>query len=107
MRPLTIDDAIALRRAPYVQAAVPVIQGNAEITHGGKSRRVTLYGVGADFARAFRMHVALGNYLPEDDPRTPRAFAVLGSKAALELFGEDIPSAIASVSAASAIASWG
>ncbi len=91
VRPLTIDDAIALRRAPYVQAAVPVIQGNAEITHGGKSRRVTLYGVGADFARAFRMHVALGNYLPEDDPRTPRAFAVLGSKAALELFGEDNP----------------
>ena len=91
VRPLTIDDAIALRRAPYVQAAVPVIQGNAEITHGGKSRRVTLYGVGADFASAFRMHVALGNYLPEDDPRTPRAFAVLGSKAALELFGEDNP----------------
>ena len=91
VRPLTIDDALALRRAPYVQAAVPVIQGNAEITHGGKSRRVMLYGVGADFASAFRMHVALGNYLPEDDPRTPRAFAVLGSKAALELFGEDSP----------------
>lgn len=91
VRPLTIDDALAMRRAPYVQAAVPVIQGNAEITHGGKSRRVTLYGVGADFASAFRMHVALGNYLPEDDPRTPRAFAVLGSKAALELFGEDSP----------------
>jgi putative ABC transport system permease protein len=91
VRPLTIDDALALRRAPYVHAAVPVIQGNAEITHGGKSRRVTLYGVGADFASAFRMHVALGNYLPEDDPRTPRAFAVLGSKAALELFGEDNP----------------
>ena len=91
VRPLTIDDALAMRRAPYVQAAVPVIQGNAEITHGGKSRRVMLYGVGADFASAFRMHVALGNYLPEDDPRTPRAFAVLGSKAALELFGEDSP----------------
>ncbi|HUW39125.1 MAG TPA: ABC transporter permease [Rhodocyclaceae bacterium] len=91
VRPLTIDDALALRRAPFVQAAVPVIQGNAEITHGGKSRRVTLYGVGADFASAFRMHVALGHYLPEDDPRTPRAFAVLGSKAAVELFGEDSP----------------
>ena len=70
---------------------MPVIQGNAEITRGGKSRRVTLYGVGADFAEAFRMRVALGHYLPEDDPRTPRAFAVLGSKAAVELFGEDNP----------------
>ena len=91
VRPLTIDDALALRRAPYVQASVPVTQGNAEITHFGKSRRVTLYGVGADFAAAFRMRVALGQFLPEDDPRTPRAFAVLGSKAALELFGDANP----------------
>jgi len=91
VRPLTIDDALALRRAPYVQVAVPVIQGNAEITRTGRSRRVTLYGVGAEFAAAFRMRVAIGQFLPEDDPRTPRAFAVLGSKAALELFGSDNP----------------
>ncbi|MBE0626219.1 MAG: ABC transporter permease [Burkholderiales bacterium] len=91
VRPLTIDDALALRRAPYVQAVVPVIQGNAEITHTGRSRRVTLYGVGAEFAAAFRMRVALGKFLPEDDPRTPRAFAVLGSKAAMELFGDNNP----------------
>jgi len=91
VRPLTIDDALALRRAPYVQAAVPVIQGNAEITRSGRSRRVTLYGVGAEFAAAFRMRVAAGQFLPEDDPRTPRAFAVLGSKAAQELFGADNP----------------
>lgn len=91
VRPLTIDDALALRRTPYVRAAVPVIQGNAEITHTGKSRRVTLYGVGADFAAAFRMRVAVGHFLPEDDPRTARAFAVLGSKAARELFGDANP----------------
>ena len=91
VRPLTIDDALALRRAPYVQIAVPVIQGNAEITHDGRSRRVTLYGVGAEFAAAFRMHVAIGRFLPGDDPRTPRAFAVLGSKAAIELFGDANP----------------
>ena len=91
VRPLTIDDALALRRAPYVQAAVPVIQGNAEISRGGRSRRVTLYGVGAEFAAAFRMRVAVGQFLPEDDPRAARAFAVLGSKAALELFGGENP----------------
>ena len=91
VRPLTIEDALALRRAPHVQAAVPVIQGNAEITRAGRGRRVTLYGVGADFASAFRMRVALGRFLPDDDPRTPRAFAVLGSKAALELFGGGNP----------------
>jgi putative ABC transport system permease protein len=91
VRPLTIDAALALRRAPYVQVAVPVIQGNAEITHDGRSRRVTLYGVGAEFATAFRMRVAIGQFLPGDDPRTPRAFAVLGSRAAIELFGDANP----------------
>ena len=91
VRPLTVDDALALRRAPYVQAAVPVTQGNAEITHAGRSRRVTLYGVGSQFSSAFRMHVALGQFLPDDDPRAPRAFAVLGSKAALELFASGNP----------------
>jgi putative ABC transport system permease protein len=87
VRPLSIDDALALRRAPYVQASVPVTQGNAELTYAGRGRRVTLYGVGAEFAAALSMRVAVGQFLPADDPRTPRAFAVLGSKAALELFG--------------------
>jgi len=91
VRPLTIDDAIALRRAPYVQLSDPVVQGNAEVVYGGKSRRVTLYGVGAEFARALQMRVASGEFLPPDDPRSARAFVVLGSKVARELFGGDNP----------------
>ena len=91
VRPLTIDDALALRRAPYVQLTDPVVQGNAEIVYSGKSRRVTLYGVGPDFARALQMHVASGEFLPQDDPRSARAFVVLGSKVARELFGSVNP----------------
>ncbi len=91
VRPLTIDDALALRRAPYVQLTDPVVQGNAEIVYSGKSRRVTLYGVGPDFARALQMRVASGEFLPQDDPRSARAFVVLGSKVARELFGSVNP----------------
>ena len=91
VRPLTIDDALALRRAPYVQLTDPVVQGNAEIVYSGKSRRVTLYGVGPDFARALKMRVASGEFLPQDDPRSARAFVVLGSKVARELFGSVNP----------------
>jgi len=91
VRPLTIDDAIALRRAPYVQVADPLVQGNADVKHIGKSRRVTLYGVGPDFAQALKMRVAIGEFLPQEDPRNARAFAVLGSKVARELFGGDNP----------------
>lgn len=91
VRPLSIDDALALRRAPYVQVADPIVQGNAEVVQGGKSRRVTLYGVGPDFARSLQMRVATGEFLPQDDPRAARAFVVLGSKVARELFGGGNP----------------
>jgi putative ABC transport system permease protein len=35
--------------------------------------------------------VAQGRFLPDDDPRTARAFVVLGSKVKRELFGNDNP----------------
>jgi putative ABC transport system permease protein len=91
VRPLSIEDSIALRRAPYVLVTDPLVQGNAEVEHGGKSRRVTLYGVGPDSTRAFNTRVAIGEFLPHDEPRTARAFVVLGSKVAKELFGADNP----------------
>ena len=91
VRPLSIDDAIALRRAPHVQLSDPLVQGNAEVEHAGRTRRVTLYGTGPDFARALSMSVASGEFLPQDDPRSARAFAVLGSKVAQELFGPQNP----------------
>ncbi|TAK44039.1 MAG: FtsX-like permease family protein [Betaproteobacteria bacterium] len=87
VRPLSIEDAIALRRAPHVLVADPVVQGNAEVEYLGRSRRVTLYGTGPDFVRALSMRVASGEYLPPDDPRSARAFVVLGAKVARELYG--------------------
>jgi putative ABC transport system permease protein len=87
VRPLSIDDAEALRRAPYATASVPVVQGNAEVEGNGRKRRVTVYGVGHEFATAFRFEVGAGSFLPPDDPRAPRSLAVLGSKMAEQLFG--------------------
>jgi len=87
IRPLSVDDALALRRVPHVQVTVPVVQGNGEISHAGRSRRVTIYGVGPDFSRAFGMRAAAGEFLPPDDPRAARAFVVLGAKSAKELYG--------------------
>jgi len=91
VRPLSIDDALALARVRYVQVSDPLVQGNAEVVYAGKSRRVTLYGTGPDFSRALSMRVASGNFLPHDDPRAPRALAVLGAKVAKELFGGENP----------------
>lgn len=90
-RPLTIDDALALARLPDVEGVCPVVQGNTEITAAGRARRVTLYGVGPDFEKVLQARIASGRFLPDDDQRAPRAFAVMGTKAATELFGSASP----------------
>lgn len=90
-RPITLEDVEALKNVPdarYVNAAV---MGNAEIRNGNKSRRVMVYGEGADFSKAFSMRVAAGQFLPQDSSESARAFAVLGSKARQELFGAQNP----------------
>ena len=91
VRPLSIEDAEALKRVPHTKAVVAATQGNAEVKAGNKSRRTTVFGMGADFPIAFSMDVKLGQFLPHDDPHSPRAFAVLGSKLKTELFGSQNP----------------
>lgn len=90
-RILTIEDSLALKTSRYVQYINATVFGNAEIRAEGLSRRVTVYGQGPDFDKAFNMNVAIGQYLPADDPRNPRAFAVLGAKVHQELFGNTNP----------------
>lgn len=91
VRPLSIDDALALQQLPYIRAVVPVAMGNAEIEGGGHQRRTTVYGVSHSMPEAFRYKLQAGQFLPDDDPRAPRALAVLGSKLRQELFGTSNP----------------
>ncbi|MFZ7128412.1 MAG: ABC transporter permease [Desulfobacterales bacterium] len=91
VRPLSLDDAVALARLRRVIATVPVVQGNAEVKHGQRNRRTAVLGVGAAAPEVWKMRVAHGRFLPDDDPRTARAFAVLGSKVRSELFGTANP----------------
>ena len=90
-RLLTIEDALSLKQSRYAQYTNANVVGNAEISARGRSRRVTAYGQGPDFAKAFNMQVAIGQFLPDDDPRNPRAYVVLGAKVHKELFGDINP----------------
>lgn len=86
-RPLTIEDAEALKRLPYAKSVVAVTQGNAEVEGNNRTRRTTIYGAGSEFPKTFSINVRAGRFLPDDDPTAPRAFAVLGYKVKQELFG--------------------
>jgi putative ABC transport system permease protein len=76
-----------MKRIPAVVAAVPVVQGNAAVEFGQRSRRTFIFGVGPEAPQVWRFNVASGQFLPADDPRSPRALVVLGSKVNTELFG--------------------
>ncbi len=88
VRPLSLNDAAALGRLPGVIAAVPVVQGNAPVESRGRSRRSMVLGVGPEMPAVWSMGVAAGRFLPPDDPRAPRAYAVLGKTLYTELFGD-------------------
>ncbi len=91
IRPLSLNDALALEKVPRVIAAVPFVQGNAAVEFGARTRRTYIFGVGAAVPAVWQMKVAQGRFLPNDDPRTARAFVVLGSKVKTELFGTANP----------------
>lgn len=83
---LTLDDCDALRQLPQVEVAVPMVQGNAEVKAGARTRRITIYGAGPDMDSAFRMRVSSGRFLPGDESSSARPFVVLGHKTRVELF---------------------
>jgi len=91
VRPLTIDDAVAARRAPHVLVTNPTTDGNAEIRYQGRRRRVIVYGFSPDWPKVWYFKMAAGSYLPNDDLHAPRPLAVLGATAKTEMFGAENP----------------
>ena len=91
VRPLSLDDAESLTNIPQVRAVVPAVQGNAAVEGNGRTRRTTVLGTGPSVPEVWQIEPALGRFLPDDEPRRARAFAVLGSKVRSELFGTASP----------------
>lgn len=90
VRPLSESDAVSLSKLEHVEAVVPVIQGNARIEAGNRQRRTTILGVGSDVPTVWQVKIGNGRFLPHDTGN-PRAFAVLGHKMRMELFGNRNP----------------
>ncbi|MBT8444696.1 MAG: ABC transporter permease, partial [Gammaproteobacteria bacterium] len=91
IRPLTLEDVEALKRVPFVNHVTGTVQGNAEIEGNGRARRTLVTATGPNMPEVWSLPVALGEFLPPDDPRAPRALVVLGSKVRDELFDDANP----------------
>lgn len=87
VRPLTLEDANALRRLPYVEHVVPGLAGNAEVQANGRTRRTMVLGEGRDFGHAFTIKVKSGSFWSDADDEQARAVAVIGTKIQQELYG--------------------
>lgn len=85
-RPLTIEDAEAVNRLPYVVAVNSARVGTVEVEANDRVRVTTVLGTGPGAQAFISMDTSEGVFLPEDDPTTPRALVVLGSTIAEELY---------------------
>jgi putative ABC transport system permease protein len=91
VRPLSLADAEAIERTPYVLHSVPVVSGNASVEAEGRERTVNVFAVGPEFDLAFKFTVRRGTFLPPDDLEQARPLAVLGAKVYTELYGSKNP----------------
>ena len=90
-KPLSFEDVAALEKLSTLEVVVPVSGGSAEIESADRMRRSMVIGTGADYDIIVGADNMMGNYLPHDNPKTPRAFAVLGPDMRDELFGSKDP----------------
>ncbi|NNL99270.1 MAG: FtsX-like permease family protein [Gammaproteobacteria bacterium] len=87
-RDLTIDDALAVLRSPYVVDVAPVMVGTAPASAlSGLEREVTVIGTTAAFQRVRRLSLAEGRFIPDTDPRRAGGACVIGQTVREELFG--------------------
>lgn len=86
-RDLTIDDALSLRRIPYVQRVAPLNIGSAQVSFLQRSREVPVIGTTAEWLEIRKWVMEQGKFLPPGDPTHAVAVCVLGGKVRDELFG--------------------
>lgn len=86
-RDLTLDDALALKRARSVRRVAPVSVGSAPVSWREREREVIIIGTTHSFLAVRKLRMAQGRFLPETDPRRGAPVAVIGAKVRSELFG--------------------
>ena len=91
VRPMSLEDAEALQRVPYVRHSVPVVSGSASVEARERERTVNVFAVGPAFSLAFKFDLALGSFLPDDELDRPRPVAVLGWRVYDEMYGSENP----------------
>ncbi|RMG30759.1 MAG: ABC transporter permease [Gammaproteobacteria bacterium] len=87
VRPLTLDDAAALKGLPAVAAVAPIVVGSAQVRAGGIGRDSVVLGSTAELRTVRHWRMQRGRFLDPGDWHRARAQCVLGPTVARALFG--------------------
>jgi putative ABC transport system permease protein len=91
---LVDTDAYALDdpdRFPYIEGVAPQVTFDAQVIAGPRNTRTTITGTTAEYQFVRDFYVAEGQFITQDDVTRKGLVAVLGSRAATDLFGETNP----------------
>jgi len=91
VRPLSLEDANALRLIPHVTSVVPLIRGSVRVEYNNLARDTQIQGVNHEGLEAWKITTSMGRFLPVDDDNNARNFVVLGAKLRKELFPVSSP----------------
>ncbi len=86
-RDLTVDDALALLRAPGVKRAAPLAVGTSELSASGRLREGMVLGSTSELLEVRQFKMAQGQFLPREDWNRGTPVMVIGAKLRDELFG--------------------
>ena len=87
-------DAYAMNdpeRFPYVEGVAPQVTFDAQVIAGSRNTRTNITGTTPDYQFVRDFYAAEGLFITEDDVTRKGLVAVLGSRAATDLFGDSNP----------------
>ncbi|MEJ1438193.1 MAG: ABC transporter permease [Candidatus Sedimenticola sp. (ex Thyasira tokunagai)] len=84
---LTLGDALALKRSSAVRLVAPIVIGSAPVSYRQLEREITVMGSTAELLPVRNLEMALGEFLPQEEPTRGSAVAVIGITLRQELFG--------------------
>jgi putative ABC transport system permease protein len=88
---LTLSDAEAVARNPFIKRMTPNVDGNAHVVYGDRNWHTHWRGIDVTYFDIKHWNVALGAHFLEDDVFQARSVVLLGQTAREQLFGEADP----------------
>ena len=85
-RDLTLEDARAIARSPFVARVAPLVLGGGAVSWRSRERDTTVIGASAAFRDIQSWELAAGSFLPDTDLDVLSPVCVLGNVVARELF---------------------